>query len=220
MLWITMHSLYYLVIIALIIQISLRYKRILLKGKILLYILIIIISITEVAVDILKLNNRNHRFIYHFYIPIEYTLLSFFYAVNIRNRVLKSSIYISLALYLPVIIYISLQKIQLSEFPSFQFNITGLLLVIFSFLTIQTILFNNYNIRIVKVPIFWFCTGVIFFYIGVFYFNGAYRYLLITNQQLAKSLNTVINGTFNIVFYLFWIYGFACSIQLRKYITL
>lgn len=185
---------------------------------IILSVLLSLSIITEITVDNLKSFGKDHRLIYHVYIPIEYFLLALFFSKQNIIKHAKNAILISIPIFVLISLFISIFVIAPPQFPGLQFNIEGLFLIVVSLFILLTVELDSLK-PFYQFSIFWICSGVILFHAGLFLFNGAYNYLLSNETREAKRLHILINTTLQYLLYLFWIIGFLCP-QHKKNFTI
>jgi hypothetical protein len=179
--------------------------------------LLTISLLTEVGVNILHyVFEQSFLFMYHFYIPVEYALLAYFFYLNSTHPDVKKSILISIPAFILVSIYISVKISPITTHPGLNFNLAGMLLIIWSLLTLFSVN-PTANVSMVRLPIFWICLGILIFHCGIFIFNGVYNYLLQNHTQLAKDLHKLIIKNLNYLLYICFSTGFICSNQMKKY---
>lgn len=188
------------------------------KSLIILTSLLLLSLLTEMLVEIFKSHKINHRIIYHIYIPVEYMLLALFLSRQNVNSSLKKIIRFSIPVYFCISMFISFFFISYKDFPGTQFNIEGLFLVSFVIAVLFSLKITE-GISIFRLPFFWIGSGLLLFHSGLFFFNGAYNYLIHNKTEYAAKLQTIINTNLNYLLYIFWIIGFIWAIRNRKYIT-
>lgn len=175
--------------------------------------------ITEVVVSIsyyVFCVEQKFNVLYHIYIPIEYSLLAYFFSLSTKMPTLKKNILLSIPIYLMTSLILSVFILSFYEFPGLNFNIEGILLILWSLI----ILFNLqpiYEFSILKAPIFWICLGILIFHTGMFLFNGVFNYLFKLNSPLAKQLFQLVNKNLNFLLYICFSIAFVCSHQMKKY---
>lgn len=181
-------------------------------------ILLFIGNIVDISAGALKMyNNPNYPLLYHFYIPAEYILLSYFYFKIFDNRWFKNAILISVPAFVITCILLSLNASKDDRYPTMQFNIEGVLIICWALFNLFS-LKSEENIVITKHPFFWISIGLLFFYTGNFFLMGSYNQIVSVDKALAKKLFKYINTTLNCSLYILFIIGFLCSSkQARKY---
>ena len=186
------------------------------KSLIIFPILFFFANTTELIVAFEKHNHKiNYPYIYHFYIPIEYILLGYFYYLNSYSKKVRSIILYSIPLFIIACLYISICAKPNEKYPTLQFNIEGLLIITWVLISLFS-LKSEEDINIFKHPFLWINIGLLFFHSGNFFLMGSYNYLLNYNLPLAKKLFKLINTTLNLLLFIFFIIGFICSTQTRK----
>jgi hypothetical protein len=188
------------------------------KGFTPLSLLLFLSIITEIVVDILRVRHIERFIVYHIYIPVEYSLMALFFARQNIVPVAKRAILFSVPAFVIVSCILSAAIIQPPNFPSVQFNLEGVFLILTSVYILFTIEVDSLQ-PFYTFPIFWICSGIILFHAGLFLFNGAYNYLLIQETEEAKYLHTLINTNLQYLLYLFWIIGFLCPLRKKNFIT-
>lgn len=187
-------------------------------GLSILRLILCIGFLNEIISQIFKIRNMNDNISHYFYIPIEYLLLTLFFLKNIKIKILKKLMICSLFIYILIvlpIIFLNYEPLHF-PYPSIIYNIN----CIFNILWISLILFNFENTSfqpIIRIPIFWILSGMLIFYSGIFFFNGAYNYFMNRNLTLAIHLRDYINITFNNLLYLIFLYAFYISWKKTKY---
>lgn len=180
-------------------------------------LLLFIGNIVELIVLLLK-SKPYYPIVYHVYIPIEYMLLSYFYLQNLNSKRMKQFILFTIPLFFILCITISYRTIQpfIYPHPTLQFNIAGILLVVFALTSLFHIK-EDMASSIYKNYLFWINIGILFFYSGNFLLMGTYNYLKQRDPDFATQLWSMFNTTLNVVLYIFFIIGFICSKPIRKF---
>jgi len=189
-----------------------------LRGLIFLRALLICGLINELTVEFLDYYTVYGYATYHFYVPLEYVLLSCFFIKFISNKRIRQIIALSLIVYFTIDIYYSTHYYSLKNYPAIPYNIGCFFSVIWAVFVLFTLEVRR-SIKVTSLPIFWICAGLIIFYLGVFFYNAVYNHLIHEKTALAKSLRLIINLNLNYLFYIIWSYAFICSIRLKKYST-
>lgn len=153
--------------------------------------------------------------VYHIYIPLEYTLLSYFLTQYISSTAAKRLIFISI----PIFIIGSLSITILTGpfiFPGSNLNAEGILIIVWTMVALFSIKPIS-DTPIFRLPIFWISVGLLVYYAGGFFFNFTYQYLQETESALARVLNGIINKGLNYILYTFMIIAFLCSNHLKRF---
>lgn len=182
--------------------------------NIFLFLLLFFSVLVELFTMIFEFRNENHFFLYHFFTPVEYCLLSLYCLISLKMKRLKKVIMITLPLFFCFSI-ISLFFDNLVNFPSITNSIESLLLIIWStyvLITIEPVIGKP----IQSIPEFWIALAILIYFTGTFFYNGGYNYLKYYNHKVAKSNFNIINSIFNCIFYVLMSYGLICSYKFKK----
>ncbi len=160
---------------------------------------------------------KPYRFtIYHFYIPIEYAILSYYFAEQRIPSRIKRLILTSIPVFVIISLVHTFYGDNLIKFPGINLNLSGFLIMLWSVIVLFRVE-PSLAISLYKLPLFWISVGVLIYYAGGFLFNALYSYLLSNRYELSNSLNGLINKGLNYVLYLCFIYAFVCARPMKKY---
>jgi arginine exporter protein ArgO len=112
---------------------------------------------------------------------------------------------------------LSFSLIKFSNYQGLNTTVRGVFLIILSIVTLFT--FKS-NYPYYKVAIFWIGVGVLLYYGGIFFINGAYSSLIKkypTDLAYFKKLHSIFNIIFNYLLYLFISIGLLCPRATLKY---
>ncbi|KQS33827.1 hypothetical protein ASG33_07205 [Dyadobacter sp. Leaf189] len=152
--------------------------------------------------------------LYHFYIPVEFTLVIAFLSQWIEQLKFRRLAYLSIILFC-IISFISSHYITgWTHFPGLNLNIEGSLLILWAMVVMFSVK-PNLSLAFYKLPIFWICLSIIIYHSGTFVMNGIFNALQKHDTVLFKSLR-VINQGFNILEYLMFIIALMLSNGMKK----
>ncbi|WP_439417090.1 hypothetical protein [Larkinella sp. GY13] len=158
---------------------------------------------------------KNSNFIYHFYQPVEYTLVALFYINTLDRTLVRKVIRASIPVFVIFCLLNSLFFQSIHSPNSNCFMVEAVLLIAWSGFYFYELFNSNTEERIWSIPDFWVCTGVLFFYAGTFFLMGLLNYLYKVDMGLAKKLY-VINHILNILLYSLYAVGFICKARQTK----
>ncbi|HEV8081903.1 MAG TPA: hypothetical protein VGP55_01805 [Chitinophagaceae bacterium] len=174
---------------------------------------------TESASDYFRSFAETKRYTpYHFYIPIEYCLVTFYLSGLLQISWLKKLLKISILFFIIFSVIISIYLQEINEFPSWQYNIEGTLIIIWCVISLFNLPLNP-DMNIFKTFQFWFCIAFMVMFSGQFFMNGFFNSLKNTNPELIKKLIFIVYYVLNYLFYTLIIFGLLCSRPTRKYIS-
>lgn len=187
-----------------------------LNGLKYLRILFITGFVSEIFGDFLtQYVSKYENILYHFYIPLEFLLISLFIKSNIFNKVARKMVSITVVIYWLISFIISFIFTNIFYFPGIQYALCCFLACIWAAYVLLNIVIIE-DLKIYLLPLFWVCAGFIIFYSGVFFFSGTYNYFLSKNKQAAGSLRLIINLNLNYLYYIFLLIAFICSVRIKK----
>lgn len=154
--------------------------------------------------------------LYHFYIPVEYSLLTFFFFKTIDQRRLRQLAQYSIPAFIIISLVISEFQVGWVNFPGLNLNIEGILLCLWAIITLFSIKPHTF-LPIYRLPVFWICMAIIIYHSGTFVMNGIFNGLRENEYDLFELLRGVINKNINNLLYIMLIIALICSHQMKKY---
>lgn len=179
--------------------------------------------LTEIVVSILYYvfhhGESSFYTIYHIYVPIEYAFLAYFFYLVHAKKSLKNIIFFSIPIFTVLSIFFSISREYFHKYPGINANLEALLLIIWSMYTLLTLEPDeNFAIPLLQLPLFWICTGILGFELGMFMYNGAVNFILEEYPEVKNILNYTITKSLNYYLYISFSIGFLCSNHWKKYI--
>ena len=175
--------------------------------------------VTELIRDVLRfvLDNETKQYaLFHFYIPFEFFCICFYFYLICESKRIQLFISVSAVLFFLSSPLMSVFLKTLNEFPSVQYNISGLLITIISIMVLIN-LPVKFDVSIYRRPTFWFCIAFSIFYPGQFLLNGYFSYIEKNKPLVLESLPRILYFGFNYLLYILITIGFLCLIPKRKY---
>lgn len=207
------HIYYILILICIILSFTISGRE--LPGLKYLRLLLIVAFTGEFVNEFIDEYTEYVNVFYHFYIPFEFTMFTLFFSANINLRVPKRIRLGIILLYILFCFVYSSFFGKLTNYPSIQYNLDCLLVAIFIIITLLSVPPHG-SLSITRLPIFWFCTGLLIFYVGIVLYNGTKNGLEKSDSELARVIRLNINMNLNYLLYLSWIYGFICAIRIKN----
>ena len=159
---------------------------------------------------------KAYNIVYHIYLPLEYSIFSYFFYLNLEQKFIKKIILLAIILVVLFCCILSLNFVPVTSYPGDIFNLVGGGLTLWAIIVLFNLQPVN-NVAFFKLPLFWICFGIIFFYPGMFFFNEVYEHLNNNQPELARKLNYYINKSLNCLLYTCFSISFICSNQMKKY---
>src|SRR5215203_4859803 len=181
------YSLMFLCVITLILN------RNSLKKRHLLFLPIVVLAITtQLVAEVIEKEDRDHYFMFHLYIPLEYLLLSVYYYYLLEVKWIKWLLLVTNVIFLTFCIthYFLGKNFWLPDFSDFALG--GAFTTIFV-ITFFIWLFSKDEISLLRFPDFWINAGNLFFYSGCLFVMGLYFSVLQKNPPLAHDIMHINN---------------------------
>lgn len=182
------------------------------------FIPLIILSITvQVFGDILKnYNIKGYSFIFHLYIPVEYSLMALFYFSLLHNKWVKRAILFSIVILLLFSVsYYSSNYLSFYGADFMDFCIEAAFVCTWIILFFTQLLKSEENFSLTSYPAFWINAANLLFYGGCLVIMGFNFYLHQRDEKLADQLFE-INHYLNLLLYFMYIIAFICPVNWKK----
>ncbi len=184
------------------------------KGLFIFPVLLSFSLMVEIITIILEFYKLKYFYIYHIFIPVEYTLwISYFYFIT-DNAIIRKIILITIPVFSIFCLYITISIVSLKDFPTIQLNIEGILLIIIAIYTIFTIEIKK-NVSLFSRPVFWICVGVIVYYSSISSYMGFYNFI-VKNKIHLLNLKFYFLIIPNYILYTCLSIAFICSNRIKK----
>jgi hypothetical protein len=169
--------------------------------------------VTEFFVEaVCRPRHIDHHFIYHIYIPVEYSLTTYFFYQVTRHPLAKKIILYSIPVVSVAIYIISFSFLNLKEYPGITFNIEGFFIISWAIFTLLSLEVDD-ELPLYKTPLFWISSSLVLFYSGVFVLNITYDYISVHYPGAKGRLQLQFNTLFNILLYTFLSTGFIWTLK-------
>jgi len=150
---------------------------------------------------------KNNQYVFHFLIPIQYSLLSFFYLNVLTNTVIKRMIIVSIPVFWIVSLLISFYVQKFDAYNSYSLLIQNFLLTLWSLSYFGNLVRGEQFVQLEKKPVFYICAGIFFFSLSDFFIEGVMDYLIkakneysLTLYYISEILSFILYGTFIVAF--------------------
>ncbi len=165
-------------------------------------------ALTELSLWIAsEMGIRDNRPALHFYVMIEFLLITLFYAFSLKGFILKNVVRVVIVLF-EIYCLINIIFIQgLFEYPETRI-VEGLLMVSFSLVFFSKTMLEIEIRNLYKEPKIWINTAVLFYFAGNFFFNILYSIMLENSVQFLRLIIAWFYSGLNMIFYLMIATGF------------
>ena len=186
-------------------------------GLNILRILFLVGFASEMIVEVLQYYHLEENGPHFIYIPIEYLLICLWLKKNTNVLFVQKAINISLFVYFPLVITMSVFYYGFGNFPSMIYMVNCLLIILWTVIMLLNFDVSE-EISITSRPVFWILVTLTIFYSTIFFFTGGYNFLVEKSSLLGEKLRNDINVSANFFLYIGFIYSFICSIKLKRFI--
>jgi hypothetical protein len=144
----------------------------------------------------------NPYWLQHIYSPVEYIIIVLVFSRWIHNSTIRKALWISLPIYIILVIITDLTFEPLSESNAFMASISCVVHVFISLYVIISMYSEDHTLELSDYR-FWFCSGILLYSMGsVLYF--AFYHFLVSYQMW------VFHNICNVIAHLFYAMGFLC----------
>jgi hypothetical protein len=171
---------------------------------------------TEILSLFFVFHKVEYLFLYHLYVPIEYSLWAYYFYLAINKKLIKKIIISTIPLFIIFSFTISC-IIGFKKFSTLQINMEGLLLITWAVICIFSIEINKgTEISIFLRPVFWICVAVLIYYSSTFSFTSIYNFIFESKKELLTVLRLYFLIVPNCIFYTCLSIAFICSQVIKK----
>jgi len=168
--------------------------------------LLVVTLISEAVAQLLKVKMSNFP-VYHFFIPIQFFLITISYNAELRSKYLLTIFYAFLAF--SVIATFTFQPLKI--FPSYTNLISSFLVIVWSLMFLRALLKQTSEYSFTQFPLFWISCGWLMFNILTLFHFGTYNYLLTVKNPVFQSVFRNVRIGANYFLYGCYIISFLTS---------
>lgn len=176
--------------------------------KMIFYLLLSSVTV-EAIVEVCKLLRCKYYILYHFFTPLEYTLIALYFYFAVNNKTFKIYNLCTIVLFLAICTVSISINYRLESFPRVISYLECFLIIILSVLALLLLDIDPHK-PVYRISDFWFANAFLFFNAGLFivlFFDQG--------QKEIQQLFRVINQSFNCLFYILLSIGFLC-LKIKK----
>ena len=212
-----MHSLniyHYVIALALILSIV-NFRR--LPAELKLFPAFLLLTLFVECVTPLKLirfHGSNHWF-FNIFTTIEFLYYSYIFYQVLHGRLKKMILPVTLGfLGFTIVNIYFIQGVK--KFHTISYRVGAVMIIIWCFSYFRQLMQSEGYIKLVRNPMFWISTGLLFFYLGFFFYFSAFDYIVYNKVKFNLELWLVISISLNTLLYGCFAIAMACP---RKIVT-
>lgn len=144
---------------------------------------------------------------------IEFIFYFFIFYFSIKNHKIKKLVLFSIPFYV-LAACINIFFIQgIFNFHTISYRIASVMIIIYCYLYFRQLLKMDISINILRDPMFWICTGLLFFYSGFFFYFSAFEYIAYTKSVYNLTLWKILSRSLNILLYSSFFIALICNLK-------
>lgn len=207
---------YYLYIIAASIIIGMLRFRILQPKPVrwLVPFLAVTLAVELIGLITVRMRIRN-LWMFNLFTACEFIFYSTFYLNVIENQWIKKTIRYAIIIY-PLLFAINIFWIEgfFYRFHTITYRIGSVMVVVWAYLYFRDFMRSPTYIPVLRNPIFWISTGLLFFYAGFFFYMTAGSILIYARIPYNNLVFDTISDTLNALLYTCFLISFLCQIRI------
>jgi len=102
------------------------------------------------------------------------------------------------------------------RFHTISYRVGAVMIVVWCFLYFRQLMHSSERIILIKNSFFWMSTGLLFFYLGFFFYFSAFDYIVYKKIKFSKDLWNIISETLNILLYSCFVIALICPRKNRQ----
>ncbi|NSL86827.1 hypothetical protein [Chitinophaga solisilvae] len=183
---------------------NLQYKQVKL-----LAVLLGISILSEILVELIGKRGSHFYIVYHFFVVLEYSLITVILRMGIRDPRWRLLMWISIFVFGAISLVYSFGFGGWRNFPGINITIESFLVICWCLLSFFSITPNS-EASIFRHPDFWLTLAFFFYFAGSMCVNGFYNLLLASDAASAKRLFAILNSLSNYLLYIMLIKSILC----------
>jgi hypothetical protein len=160
--------------------------------------------------------NKSNHWLANIVTIVEISFFSALYFHYIKSKKTKKIILWGYLLYLVGLIVNFLFFQSFSQFNTITYRIGTLLIVTWVLLYFQELMAETSDRPLIRQPMFWISVGLLFFYLGFFFYLSAFDFVAHNSLEKYKQLYKIIRYTIIIQLYILFSIGFLCTPKRRR----
>jgi len=102
------------------------------------------------------------------------------------------------------------------KFHTISYRVGAVMVVVWCCLYFRQLMQSSEYIILIRNPYFWISTGLLFFYLGFFFYFSAFDYIVYKKIKFSKELFGIISDTLNILLYSCFVIALLCPRKKRQ----
>jgi hypothetical protein len=164
---------------------------------------------------LIRFGASNHWW-FNIFTVIEFFFYSYFFSRVIVHPKQKQIIQISTLIYLGLAT-VNIFFIQgFKTFHTYTYSIGSIMIVVWCYLYLRQLLQRAEEMQLLRNPLLWITTGLLFFYLGFFLYMNALEYILVTYADKQGQYFHILGNVLNTLLYGCFLIAMLCSSNNRS----
>jgi hypothetical protein len=177
---------------------------------------LILTVIVEAIGTVTSWHKITNLWIFNFFTCFEFLFYSYIYLHLIKAPKWKKAIQYALVIY-PILFLTNIFFVEgFFRFHTITYRIGSVMVVCWCYLYFRQFMQSPGYTSVLRNPVFWISTGLLFFYTGFFFYMSAGYILLYTKLRVNRIIWEVISGTLNTLLYGCFLISFLCQVSMKK----
>jgi len=158
----------------------------------------------------------NNSWFFNIFTTIEFLYYSFIFYHLFTTHFKRNIVAITVGMFL-IFTWINIFFIQgFRRFHTISYRVGAIMIVVWCFLYFRQLIQSAEYIVLIKNPYFWISTGLLFFYLGFFFYFSAFDYIVYKKVRFSVALFNIISDTLNILLYSCFVIALICPRKKRQ----
>jgi hypothetical protein len=158
----------------------------------------------------------NNAWFFNIFTTIEFMYYSLIFYHILQKGSLKKAVIIVAIIFL-IFTCVNIFMIQgFHRFHTISYRAGAIMVAVWCFLYFRQLLQSSEHIVLIKNPFFWMSTGLLFFYLGFFFYFSAFDYIVYKKIKFGKELWDILRETLNILLYSCFVIALICPRKNRQ----
>lgn len=167
------------------------------------------------ALKIIQFKKSNHWW-FNLFTVFEFVFYTYVFSKAIINPRITKILRYAIPAYV-AIAAVNIFLIQgVHRFHTISYRIGAVMVITWCYLYFRQLLQSGEEIILLRNPLFWISTGLLFFYLGFFVYMNAFDYIVYNKMDYNAELWTIISYSLNLLLYSCFLIAFLCQGKIRK----
>jgi hypothetical protein len=160
---------------------------------------------------------QHSNLLYNIFTSFEFCFYFWLFFKSFKTRTLKKAALVAIPVFL-AIAAVNIIFIQgYNRFHTISYRIATLAIVFFCYRYYRQLLSLETEVNVLRTPMFWVASGLLFFYAGFFFYFSAFDYVAYTKSTLNLQVWKILSRSLNVLLYSFFFIAITCNLKPSNY---